>query len=79
MTPGIYYYPEADQLVIAWDIYQRNELPKDQTNISSDSYAMGIRLEYYTPCGIAVEGPNGAVLVDSKYFKDSFVLIEEFT
>lgn len=78
MTSGIYFMPEANQIVIAWEIFQKDECKIENTNLTQEQWNFGVRLETYQPCGVAFEGPNGSALCSLEWFEKYFIFIGEF-
>lgn len=72
---GVYYFPLGDQIVIAWELYQKNAVTASDAGVQG--YSFGV-IEIYQLCCMAVEGPRGAMMYPQEQFEKDFIFIGEF-
>lgn len=67
---GVYYFPRADQIIIAWEVFQMNKV------FTEGTYFNGV-VETYQHCGIAIEGPRGSMIIELDFARNEFEWIGE--
>lgn len=72
---GVYYFPYGDQIIIAWELYQKNSVTALDVGLQGYTYGL---VEVYHLCAIAVEGPNGVLMFNKDQFEKNFVFLGEF-